>query len=308
MKKLLIYLPLLLVLHQACAPAKALQSRSPYQKGYNVVYRQKTITETSTVVMGETQNQLSTNAVDYRIDLADILADGSLKWVATFTRVYFESEAEQGGVFEYDSSNPDRDTTELRNRIFDSMIGKSMTMITDPKGTITSLTGASSLFDGMMEESKTLAGMESLAASLKSAYGDSAMMESFSNIWGFYPQKPVRVGQKWHVKRKNTGMIAMSSTYTYTLKSRTEQQAVLATKSQVKTLPGAQLNLGFAEIEYDMKGSGTGESVLSQPDGVLQKGTHTLAMTGMMYMTGTGFPKMDVPISTKSTVTIELIK
>lgn len=308
MKKLLIFLPLLLLLHQACAPAKALQSSSPYQKGYHVTYRQKTVTETNTVVMGATQNQLSTNTVDYRIDLADILADGSLKWVATFTRVSYSSDDGMENQFDYDSADPEQDTTELRNRIFNSMIGKTMTISTNPQGGIISLTGSSRLFDDMIAELNNMPGVEGLAASLKNAYGDSAMMESFSNIWGFYPQKPVKVGQKWQIKRSNTGMIAMSTNYTYTLKSRTEKQAVLASKSQVKTLPSAQLSLGFADIKYDMKGTGTGESVLTQPEGVLKKGTHTLSMTGMMYMTGSGFPKMDVPISTKSTVTIESIE
>ncbi|MBL7826057.1 MAG: hypothetical protein JNJ57_05460 [Saprospiraceae bacterium] len=296
-----------LLLLQSCAPGKNLRQSMSYQPGYNMTYRYKTVTETSTEVMGEIQNQFSTNQVDYKIEVVDHDKAGATNWLIDIVHMRYESEEGQAEPFEYDSSDPNRDTSQMRVKMFDAMIGHRMFMTTTSNGDVTSCSGADEMIDKMIEPVKHLPGLEPMMATLKGSYGDSAMMESFRYIWTSIPIKPVRVGQKLQTKRKTGGMIAMDATNTYTLKSWSPTEAVLKTTTKVKTLPNAQMDMGFVKILYDMEGAGAGESVLSQPDGNVKAGRNTLEMKGVMHLSGSGIPKMDAPITTKAVVTIERI-
>ena len=66
--------------------------------------------------------------------------------------------------------------------------------------------------------------------------------------------------------------------------------------------------MGGIKIVYELIGKGAGSTIISQPDGMLKQGSHTVTLTGMMHMRGDKIPKMDVPITTKTTVTTELVQ
>lgn len=189
-------------------------------------------------------------------------------------------------------------------RMVDKMIGQTMKMTTTSDGQILDFTGADALFDRVLSEFQDRPEMASLLSSVKSSYGDSAMVESVRNMWGYLPKKPVRVGEKWKNTKKLGGILNMNALYTHSLKSRNEQQAIVNTKTVLVPIPGKPggMELGSIKITYDLKGKGQGSTTISQPDGTLESSVHVLDMKGTMHMEGTGIPKMDVPITTRTTV------
>jgi hypothetical protein len=179
-----------------------------------------------------------------------------------------------------------------------------MKMTTTPDGQILDFTGADALFDRVLSEFNDRPEMAPLLNSIKSSYGDSAMVESVRNMWGYLPLKPVRVGEKWKNTKKLGGILNMNALYTHSLKSRNAKQAIVGTKTVLRPIPGKPggMELGSIKITYDLTGKGQGSSTISQPDGTLESSIHVLDMKGTMHMEGTGIPKMTVPITTRTTV------
>lgn len=310
MKNLFLFLTIFFLALQSCAPAKLLQQPLKLQAGYSVLLRQKTDTETIMEMFGKEEAQRSKNTAEYEYHVTEALPDGRLKWQMTITRYIIENTDVRGGLIEYDTDDPLRDTSDVKKKLYDKMVGVPMYMTTKADGEILDFSGADALFDRVLELFKDKPEMAPFAQTIKNTYGDSAMIETVRNMWGNMPPKPVRVGSKWTANRDLPGIISLSMEYTYVLKSRDATKAIVAIKSKTKPRPGkiSEMDLGVVKIIYDLKGNGSGTMQLSQPDGMLMGSIHTIKMDGIMHMSGEKIPKMDVPLSVKTIVTTEKIR
>ena len=261
-------------------------------------------------ILGEDQNQTSTNTTEYEYHVTELLSDGRIKWEMSMTRFIIESDDMQGNVKAFDTQDPDRDTSDKQVQLYDKMVGVPMYMTSKQDGQILEFSGANALFDKIMQAFKDKPEMASMANSIKKTFGDSAMLESVRNMWGYLPAKPVRVGDKWRTIREQSGIMSQTTESVYKLKSRDAHTATIATKSTSKPTPGKSSgwDMGGIKIEYDLSGGGSGSTIVTQPDGILMSGKHSVTMKGMMYMSGDKIDKMDVPITIKVTVLTELIR
>ena len=305
MKNLALLLSLLLATLDMSAQKKALKQFDKLPVGYSEKIKQTVETETVMVMFGETQTQLSTNSTEYEYHITEVLPNGDQKWELLITRFVMQNSDGNGKEVTYDTQDPDRDTSDIKTRIFDMMVGHPMYMTTSANGKVLTFMGANALFDMMVESYKDMSGMAELVNSIKASYGDEAMVETMRNMWGSLPEKPVKVGASWKETRNKAGMLDLKTSYGYKLKSRNDKEAVIQMKSKTGPIPGkpAQLDMGLMKILYDLKGTGEGATVISQPQGSLIRSEMRVTLKGTMHMSGGGMPKTDVPITTNSTVT-----
>lgn len=308
MKNLTLLFLSLLALLQSCAPAKLLQPPMQYQPGYTIAVRQKTDTETQLTIFGQNQIQNGLNTTEYTYALTDVLPGGRLKWEMQITRYTMENNDSQGSQQSYDTQDPDRDTTDMKSKMLDNMIGAKMHIITRADGQILEFSGANALFEKMMGAVKDKPEMAPMLKNIQRSFGDSAMIETVRNMWGDTPTKPVRVGATWKVTRNTSGFMNLQTKYQYKLKSRDDQKAEVTVKLKSQPAPGlpAELDMGAAKIRYDLKGEGSGYFFISQTDGLLREGKNTVKLKGMMHMRGDKIPAMDVPMQSETTITTEM--
>ncbi len=307
MKNLTLSLLALITLLQSCAPAKLLQPPIAYQPGYAIAMRQKTETETLLKMFGEEEKQYSTNVTEYEYHVTEVLPDSRIKWEMTMTRFIVENEDADGHQSKYDTQDPERDTSDKKKQMFDKMVGVPLFMTTTKEGEMLEFSGADALFDKMLEGFKDKPEMAAMEATIKKGYGDTAMMQTVRNMWGHLPKKPVRVGDKWRTSLDLPGIVRLKTNYTYKLQSRNAEQAIISTNSTARSISGksSEMDLGAVKIAYELSGHGDGNIIVTQPGGILKQSTQTFQLKGVMHMEGNSFPKMDVPISTKTKVTTE---
>lgn len=291
---------------QACSPAKVLYNTSGFKPGYTVSYKFVTNTETTTSVMKQIQNQTTKQETDYSYVVRGINPDKSVNWEVTTWRFRYESEDPEGNPIVYDSSDPKRDTTDIRGKLFEHVVGMKLNMTTAANGDIVSVSGASDMLEKMVKDIPDSPMKTGLAAMMKSSFGDSSIIASMGGLFGFLPHNTVKSGYKWTVSRRVKTLFGLNFMDKYTLKSRNNKTAVIAIKSKVKTGTGddAVMDLGSVKIQYDLQGEGTGQKTISQPDGMVLNGVNTLTLSGIMTINGS----IKAPVTTKTTVTIEQMK
>lgn len=288
---------------QACSPAKLLYNTSGFKPGYSVSYKFLTNTETTTAIMKQTQNQVTNQETDYNYQVQSMNPDGSVNWLVTIYRYRYESEDPQGNPVVYDSSDPNRDTSEVRSQLFEQIVGMNMKMTTATDGEITALSGAADLLERIGNRFPESPMKQGFIAMMKSSFSDSSLIATMGGLFGFLPKNAVKTGSKWSVSRKVRTLFGINFTDNFTLKSRNDTQAVIAIKTKAKTPDSdeAVMDLGNIKIRYDLTGEGSGKKTISQPDGMLIGGVNNLTLTGMMTING----GIKAPITTKTTVTIE---
>jgi hypothetical protein len=237
------------------------------------------------------------------------LPDGIQKWEMKISRFVMQNTDVEGNEVLYDTQDPNRDTTDVKKKIFDNMIDHPMFFTTTQTGKVLSFTGSETLFEKMLKPLNSMPEMESFANTIRSTYNDETMMETIKNMWGPIPDKKLKVGDKWRESREKAGMLSLKTDYLYTLKSRNSNEAVIGIKSVTTPIQGkpAEMDMGVIKVRYDLKGKGQGSITLTQPNGVLKSSTVTINLSGDMYMDGAGMGNMKVPITTKSTVLTEKI-
>lgn len=78
-------------------------------------------------------------------------------------------------------------------RMFDAMIGKSMTARVDPQGKALEVTGYRDIMNGVFEKAP---GGQQMAKMMESILSDDTIMEKFG-YFTWLPKKPVQVGETW---------------------------------------------------------------------------------------------------------------
>ena len=301
---------LLLFLVQACSPARLLRQDDVYKPGFSLAIEQSTESQTRMELFGEEMVQNTTNSTEYELFFAEQMPNGDQKWEMLITRFVMEGGDNDEVVTTYDSSNPDRDTSEAATKILEKMIGHRMLMTCTHYGKVLSFSGADDLFDNLFAKMDTVPELLGMIESMKKTYGDSAMMHSMENMWGNFPAKPVRVGDKRSTKNENGQLLGLNTTYYYKLKKRNSKEAVIAmeTKSSPSNDPNSGIDMGMAKITYDLSGGGDGSITLSQPDGLIKYSVGTIKLTGTMHMDRGDDMKIDVPLTISTKVTTKRIR
>jgi hypothetical protein len=189
----------------------------------------------------------------------EVDAQGVMTLESTFESVSMKMTSPMMEM-EFDSAKPPAAPDPVMQSM-GGMVGKKLLLSMDPRGRVTKLEGVTALIDdvikGMKLEDPMMA--DQVRQLMVQNFGDETLKETFSQMSGYYPEKPVAVGETWksrHEMKKPSPMVLELS---MTLKSRKDGRATVAMDCKVsppKEVP--VVDMGGAKVKTELSGTQKG--------------------------------------------------
>ena len=270
-------------------------------KGKTYVYSMKTHFDMNMEMMGKKMNTGGDVDFGFNMKVDDIDAQGNRMLTDTYDAIRFKVSA-MGMDMGYDSKNVGDTTKEnmmsgMFRKMFGGMLGKAFKMTMSPKGEITKIEGLKEMVQSMSEHLDIPENMkDKMQQQMQQSFSDDQIRQSFQQGFGFYPDKPVKVGDTWNKDMdRNMNNMAMIVKSKYSVKEVTDNTVVLEVTGTV-TAAGKDSTATTSGI--DMKGDTKGTMDIDRATGLAKKGT----MEMNMKITT---PGLSSPMDMKATITIE---
>jgi Family of unknown function (DUF6263) len=300
--KLLLIILLGIQIIPLSAQKRPLTVLKTYKIGDKFHLQQQTTFETVMEMKGSPLKSVNQSITDSEYEVMSSNSDGSLNWEIRTKRLQTKITNTKGEKNVYDSHDNTRKSEDLTSKMNDCIAESVIKMITDEKNmVIYKITGLDQMIENMhyelSEKEKSI--LPNYKTMFKSIISDSTMFEQMQEMRGFYPKKPVKVGKKWRIKRSIKTIMPIKAEIEYLLKTRNDQEAIIEISTKIinDDSKPIEVNLGKSKATYALKGNGNGIIILSQPDGVMKKSTHTINMDGTMEI-----KEMTIPIKIKTEI------
>ena len=272
------------------------------EKGKTYVYNMKTHFDMTMDMMGKKMNTGGDADFGFSMKVDDVDAQGNRMLSSTYDAIRFKVNA-MGMDMGYDSKNVGDTTKEnmmsgMFRKIFSGMLGKTFKMTMSPAGDVSKIEGLKEMVQSMEDHMNVPEAMrEQMKKQMEQSFNDEQIKQSFQQGFGFYPGKPVKVGDSW-TKNMNRNMNSMSMNMDtkYTVKEIQDNAVVLDIAGTISSLVGKDSSSAMKGM--DMKGDMKGTMEIERTTGLSKKGT----MDMTMKITA---PGMVQPMDMKSTITIE---
>lgn len=197
-----------------------------------------------------------------------------------FDRVFGTTNANDE-VFEFDSNS----TGEISN-LYGVIINKPIKITADKRGNVTSLTGMNEVLQGILNSESSDSSSEQIKETLKQSFSDEALKQSFSNILTRYPNKSLKINDKW--KEETTvemGVfpVKVNSEYAYIGEDNNGHLLKVNGTFDVKD---DNFKIGGTSAKIDLKGTQTGDMWINGSNNFEQKSKVTQVMTGTILIEG----------------------
>ncbi len=191
----------------------------------------------------------------WRYDVIGLNDDGNFELRQTYTRIRIRQNY-GFQTSEYDSDSPP-DYTEPFMRGYGALIGSELLITVTPKGKVTKIEGADSLFENIIAELDLPDSprKDEIIENMRDQFGETAIRQSLEQIFGFFPQSEVVIGEKWTIEKQISTGIPMRIVDEYTLESSSGEFAYIDVNSTVSSQPGGPpVQLGPVEMIYEARG------------------------------------------------------
>lgn len=246
----------------------------------------------------------------WQYDVLDRDSTGNFEIDLTYKRVKTVQDFGERKV-EYDSDNPP-DTLDPSMKAMASLVGDQLSMRISPDGKVTGLKGISEMQEKMIEAMDI---PDSLQQSvyindLKKQFGEDAIRQSIEQIIGFYPSKPVRVGDSWKSGMDKSAGFPMRIESNYTLISRVNGVDSIDVSSRIKNNPENNVvKMGAVSMSYNIDGNQAGTILVEENTGLPISLNLNLNFSGSLRMSGMPDQEPQTwPISANGTVNVTFEK
>jgi hypothetical protein len=208
-------------------------------KGKNIAYIMKLDTKAKN---GERTME---SAVESSYDMVVINEKDRIKTLKTTYKKMVMSMNMGGMKMEFSSEKKGEGMMAMLSNMFAAMKGKSFTMDVNEQGEILKVEGFDKIGEAMARELQVPETQkEGMMETFKQQFSDEAVKEAFGQSFGIFPDKPVKIGDKWTKTSKSMGKSGMTLNTTYTVKNIKDGKAYLDVYSKVNTgdpkAPGTQ--------------------------------------------------------------------
>lgn len=288
------------VLTISCSSSKTLDLKLTPEASKSFLYRSTQTTGTDVTVMGMQQNVSVEQSTDQQFDILKVNTDGSVELKVTTKAMKINQDLGMMAL-KFDSEHPENNEPADMVEGFKNLIGKSMEMKMSNKGKILEFKSDGKLFDGVFD---SMEGGEAMEEQMEAQFGGDAMKQSLTQMVGFYPEKPVKVGDTWTITTSiKTGM-AINVETIYTLKERKAGVSYLDFSSKLKTDPNnSSIEMMGMTMNYDLAGTQKGSVEVDEKTGWAIKTTGTQDMAGKMMMKGSPMGDMNADMKIKTVYT-----
>ena len=177
----------------------------------------------------------------------------------------------------------DADTSKEQNKVLRSMIGKTISVILSPQGKVLKVEGAEDIIKG-------LAGKPAQQEAMKGVFGEEALKSSIEQSFRFYPDKPVKVGDKWMAQVQLNQGFSVNGNYNYTLSKVEGKKAFIDVTGTLLTDSTSKLIKNGMEMIADLAGDMTGTMEVDIDSGMPLTADMQVKLKGNMEVMGQKVP------------------
>jgi hypothetical protein len=271
------------------------------------------MTQTLQTIKGKDMKVTLENVVKMKYIIDDVDADGIVTITATYTGIKIKQNGMQG-VVEYDSEseNPINPVPPAVKGLV-ALIGTSLTAKMDSRGKVLEIQGLDALLNKMLDNlgsDKNDPNVAKFLANFKKQFSDQSFKEMFQSMTAPYPEAPVGIGDSWKTTMTLTQIIPMILETTYTVKENKNGILVLDITSSMQPNGEASLDLGVAQLSYNISGDQEGTMEIQTASGMTLRSHAKQHLTGQMKMVSDKEKGANLtwPISMDSEISMEAIE
>jgi hypothetical protein len=204
-------------------------------------------------------------------------APGSKELAMTYTKM--NTSTDMKGVPGAEGMNNEAQ----KNEAMQKLIGKTITFTLNDKNEIISSAGVENVFwgDSTIDDESRKA--------LEKMFSKDQMNSLFGMMFQMYPDKPVKVGEKWEKEVEvSVSGITMKSNMKYMLESVKDSIAYINIDGDFKGK--GDMDISGMQMKMDMNGSQKGQIHIGLVNGYLKGGSYKMSVDGQMDMMGQKIP------------------
>lgn len=228
-------------------------------------YDYELVWDLDTEVMGQTSS-VSVSGL-YSMDVAKI--EGGVRSVETAYKSLKMSIIAMGMNLEVDSDNKETDNGEkditknpvgMMNKMVAGLVNKKFIIKVDEEGRVLEVIGLEKILTGMIDSM----GIEGAAraqalASMKDQFSDQSVKDQFSQVFTIFPNKEIKVGDKWTKTFSTSGKMGGAYSTEYTVKGIEGDHVSLITRTKIASLSGGD----------DITGTQSGNMLVDSKTGLM---------------------------------------
>jgi hypothetical protein len=229
------------------------------------------------------------------VEAVDALGNATM--VHTYDSVQFLAEAPDGRI-EYDSN---RDGPDAPAGAFGlgAVVGESLRIELGPRGRVRAIHGVRELVDRVVGRLALPPGVDaaSVRQGLERHFGEDAVRDRLSTLFGVLPDGPVRVGDTWTRTSEVRAPFPHRRVDEYELDEVDGESATVFVKSRIRPLEDAPpVRSGTAELRFRVEGRQEGRLVIDRATGILSLGEILQDLEGTMTLSSPGRDDLTIPL------------
>ncbi|MGQ7853740.1 DUF6263 family protein [Pedobacter sp. WC2501] len=216
---------------------------------------------------------------DYTFDITEG-HNGEKDVKVTYNRIFMKSVA-MGTTMTYNSDEQDS----TKKNPFSGLKGASFFMTVTPYGGIKTVAGIDKMLDNMASKMTTdTSQVKQIKNALSKQFSEEVVKQTMESSFKIYPERAVKIGDKWTVDTKLQMSMPIETITEYTLKEVKDGIAILSVK-------GALVSKGSFEamgnkMETDLKGTNSGETSIDIKTGIVLNSHLRIELYGKMKSMG----------------------
>jgi hypothetical protein len=240
------------------------------------------------------------------LNVEEVDAEGIMKVNMKYESVRMEVKGAMGDIG-YNSENPP-ETIHPAMQGFSTLVGLNFTVRFDKNATIKEVIGSDAMIETIVKKLGPQAGMQAdLEKGLQRQFGEEGIKNMLSPTTGFYPGKPVRLGEAWSKVFTVTSGFPHTQDNTYTLTSQENGRFHIGMVSKLSPLKdGEPLEMGPMKLEMNLSGTQKGTVQVDEKTGLAMGMDLDQDLAGNANMLGApgGGGGMKIPMTVKSKIKI----
>ena len=225
--------------------------------------------------------------MSWRYDVIGRNDNGDMDIKLTYTRIKVKQDFGFQSS-EYDSDSPP-DYIEPSMRGYGAVVGSDLGVRMGKKGHVMELQGVDSMLDKMIEDLDLpdSPDKKEMIAMMRSQFGEDAIRQALEQITGFYPESPVKPGDRWTSETLVSAGFPMKVVDNYTLRSRKNGVANIEVSSVITSSPDSEgAQMGPVRIFYDIAGSHSGSIEVDESTGLPIRSEIDMSLSGTVRASG----------------------
>lgn len=208
-------------------------------------------------------------------------------------------------TMKFSSENPSAE--DMFSQVLASMVNKPFQVQLSKSGKVVSVKNVESLFTSAFDKFPDLSEAQKaqIKGQLEQSYGEKAFASSIETVFAIYPDKPVKIGEKWTTQTKlKSGVTAnIASTFEY-VEEGADFRRIRGDSKITAEENGEYVNSSGMDMKFNMNGTMTSDIKVDKKTGWVVEAKITQDIAGEAHVKGNAqMPDgMSIPMTIKTEI------